>query len=86
MLYVCVGRLDSTNIFEFSLKWSKGNGVDTETHTDYLTELTEQLLTALQSMVTNSFTRHLQNSDGVTHEILCHASYCKRKSLGFMVS
>ncbi|XP_064391895.1 NACHT domain- and WD repeat-containing protein 1-like isoform X1 [Halichondria panicea] len=76
--------LDSTNIFEFSLKWAKGKGVDTETHTDYLTQLSEQLLTALQSMVTSGFTGHLQNSDGVTHEILCHASYCKRKSLGFM--
>ncbi len=88
MLCVCLSRLESTNIFEFSLKWQRGQGVDVEAHADYLSQLSEQLLTTLGSMVSHGNTTLLasRGCDDETHEILCHANYCQKQNIGFMVS
>lgn len=84
---VCLYRLESTNIFEFSLKWQRGEGVNVEAHSEYLSQLSEQLFTSLESMISHENALLLTGGcENETHEILCQANYCRKQSIGFMVS
>lgn len=84
------GRLDSTNIFEYLIKWQKGMGLDpveNSSHKEYLQEAGREMVAALKekiSAVAKCLQHHAKGK--VCLELKHHAIYCKKKGNTFMVS
>ena len=59
-------RLDSTNIFEFLIKWQRGKGLDlgeNSLHQDYLQELCKEMVATLTEKI-SSVANRLDNKTG----------------------
>lgn len=82
-------RLDSTNIFEYIMKWHKGSGLDpieNSTHTEYLQDFSQELLTALKSKIdTVAETLQSEARNTTFQEVMHHSDYCLKKAKIFMV-
>lgn len=84
------GRLDSTNIFEFLIKWQKGKGLDpveNPSHSEYLQDFSRDMVTALQEKI-SAAAECLEHTvkDKVCQEAMHHSMHCKKKASAFMVS
>ncbi len=81
--------LDSTNIFEYSIKWQKGRGLDAKensAHEEYLRELTEKMVTMLKERIsTVAESLDCKAQDTLCQEVMCHSAYCRKKTKTFMV-
>lgn len=81
--------LDSTNIFEFFLKWQKGTGLDpanNPTHMEYLEELSSEIVAAFKEKI-NATAETVEDRarDTVCQEVMQHSTYCKKRATTFMV-
>lgn len=91
MLYdtINIDRLDSTNIFEFLIKWQRGKGLDPlekTTHAEYLQELSLEMIDALKARISATAEAiESQSRDEICQEVMCHSVYCKKKATTFMV-
>lgn len=81
--------LDSTNIFEFLLKWQKGVGLDpadNAAHSDYLQELCSAISTTLKDKISAVAEAMEDSSRDVTcQEVMQHSAYCQKKAASTMV-
>ena len=81
--------LDSTNIFEFHLKWQRGSGLDpveNSAHEDYLQQLCSEIATTLKTRI-SAAAETLEEGCGnsTCQEVMQHSAYCKKKAKTFMV-
>lgn len=87
-----VYSLDPRNIFDFSVKWIKGLGLDStgdDSHKAYIVELCDKVLATmkdkiLQEMESTTFT--LEIMDGLYQEVLWHTHYATSKVKNYFVS
>ena len=84
--------LDSTNIFEFALKWQKGMGLDPDensSHAEYLLELSSEIARTLTEKITaaaQELEELGEESGGVVfQEVTQQSVYCCKKAATFMV-
>ena len=83
-------RLDSSNIFEFLIKWQKGKGLDpveNPSHKEYLQDASREMVAALKEKI-SAAAECLEHrvKDKVCQEAMHHSVYCKKKASTFMVS
>ena len=76
--YSC--RLDSSNVFEFPVKWERGRGLDPtncQPHEDYLSRMCERVRQSLEQQISlaadtvNRQTCHTTYQETLTHGVHC---------------
>ena len=81
--------LDSTNIFEYPIKWQKGRGLcpeENSTHEDYLRQLGEDMATTLKARISSTAEAlDCKTRDVLCQEVIFHSAYCRKKAKSFMV-
>ena len=77
-------RLESENIFEFSLKWQKGKGLDpthNSSHSAYLEDLCQKFTSGLKRRIEDR-AAFMSALDGhrTYQEVLHHGAYCRSRA------
>lgn len=88
---VCIisHSLDSSNIFEFPIKWERGKGLDPDScppHEDYLIQMCERVCHTLQEHISHAADIvHMQTCNATYQEVLVHSTHCQKIAQTYMV-
>jgi len=70
-------KIPDSNVARFAVEWSGKEGIDRETHKEYLNNFTEHFHTSIKTLVDNAMEKHERfSSDPVFTEALQHLHAC----------